>query len=167
MAGGALTNRCLCDHDALDGADPLRDQLEQTLVALGDHLGEQVVGTGGDDDVVDLGDLGQRVCDRLERAADAHAHHRLAGEAELERVGDRHDLHHPTLDEALHPLAQAATRAVLLLAARAAAAEAVGRRRSRRHGQQLLGLPALPLELWHLILGLLEPHALGGGAVEL
>ena len=31
----------------------------------------------------------------------------------------------------------------------------------------MLGLPTLPLELWHLILGLLEPHALGGGAAGL
>ena len=54
----------------------------------------------------------------------------------------------------LHPRAQAATRTVLLVATRAAVAEAAARRRERGR------LPTLPLELWHLILGLVEPHAL-------
>ena len=45
----------------------LGDQLEQVLVALADHLGQDVEGAGGDHDVVDLVELGERVGDRLER----------------------------------------------------------------------------------------------------
>ena len=52
---------------ARDRPDPLRDQLEQLLVALADHLDEHVEGAGGDDDVVDLVHRGERVRDRLER----------------------------------------------------------------------------------------------------
>ena len=53
---------------AVDGADPVADDLEQVLVALGDHLGQDVVAAGGDHDVVDLVELGQRVGHRLDRA---------------------------------------------------------------------------------------------------
>ena len=77
---------------------------EQVVVALGDDLDEQVVGAGGDHDVVDLGELGEGVGDRLERAADPDADHRLPGEAELERVGDRDDLHHAAVDQPLDAL---------------------------------------------------------------
>ena len=38
----------------LDGAEPVADDLEQVLVALGHDLGQDVVGAGGDHDVVDL-----------------------------------------------------------------------------------------------------------------
>ena len=42
--------------------------VEQLLVALADHLDEQVVGAGGDHHVVDLVERGDRVGDRLELA---------------------------------------------------------------------------------------------------
>ena len=77
---------------------------EQLLVALADHLDEQVVGAGGDHHVVDLVERGDRVGDRLERPAGPDADHRLPGEAELEGVGDRDDLHHPAVHEPLHAL---------------------------------------------------------------
>ena len=80
-------------------------RLEQVLVALADDLGEEVVGAGGDHDVVDLVQRGERVGDRLERPRDPDPDHRLAGEAELERVGDRDDLHDAAVDQALHALA--------------------------------------------------------------
>ena len=70
-----------------------------------DRLDEEVVGPGGDHDVVDLGQRGQRVGDRLQRALDPDADHRLAGEAELERVGDRDDLHDAGVEQPLDPLA--------------------------------------------------------------
>ena len=53
------------------------DQVEQLLVALADHLDEQVVGAGGDHDVVDLVQGGDRVGDRLQLALDADPDHRL------------------------------------------------------------------------------------------
>ena len=86
-------------------ADLVGDDLEQVLVALADDLGEDVEGAGGDHDVVDLVELGERVGHRLERAGHPDADHRLAREAELQRVGDRDDLHHAAVDEPLHPLA--------------------------------------------------------------
>ena len=49
-------------------ADLARDQLEQVLVALADDLDEEVVGAGGDHDVVDLVELGERVGDGLAAA---------------------------------------------------------------------------------------------------
>ena len=70
-----------------------------------DHLGEQVVGAGGDHDVVDLLERGEGVGDRLDLAVDPDADHRLPGEAELERVGDRDDLHDAAVGEPLHALA--------------------------------------------------------------
>ena len=77
---------------------------EQLLVALADHLDEQVVGAGGDHHVVDLVQGGDRVGDRLELAAGPDPDHRLPGEAELEGIGDGHDLHDAALDQPLHPL---------------------------------------------------------------
>ena len=43
--------------------------------------------------------------DAAEVALDLEADHRLAPEAERQRVGDRDDLHDAGLDEPLHPLA--------------------------------------------------------------
>ena len=56
---------------AVDRADPAADDLEQVLVGLGDHLDQQVVAAGGDHDVVDLLELGDRVRDRVEGAGHA------------------------------------------------------------------------------------------------
>ena len=66
---------------------------------------EQVERAGGDHHVVDLAQLGEPVGDRLEVARGPYADHGLAGEAELERVGDRDDLHHAGVEQPLHPLA--------------------------------------------------------------
>ena len=75
------------------------------LVALADRLDEQVVGAGGDHDVVDLVELGDQVGGLEQPAADPDADHRLAGEPELHGVGDRDDLHHAALDQPLDALA--------------------------------------------------------------
>ena len=57
-----------------------------------------------------------------------------------------------------HPMATAAVRAVLTVAACLMQRE--DRRRSARRGRPL---PALPLELWHHVLSMLETPQLGGG----
>jgi hypothetical protein len=74
------------------------------LVALADHFGEQVEGAGGDHHVVDLVHGHELVGDRFELAHRLDPDHRLAGEAQLEGVGDRDDLHHAAVGEPLHPL---------------------------------------------------------------
>ena len=74
------------------------------LVVLADHLGEDVERAGGDHHVVDLVHRGDRVDDRVEVALGLDADHRLPGEPDLQRVGDRDDLHDPGADQPLHPL---------------------------------------------------------------
>ncbi len=49
--------------------------------------------------------LGELVGDTVEVALDADADHGLAGEADLERIGDRDDLHDPRVEQPLDPLA--------------------------------------------------------------
>ena len=92
------------DEHPVDRADPVADDLEQVLVALGDDLGQHVVGAGGDHDVVDLVERRDRVGHRLDRAGHPDADHGLAREAELHRVGDRDDLHHAAVGQPLHAL---------------------------------------------------------------
>ena len=59
---------------------------------------------GGDDDVVDLGHLGQVLGDLDQLVAlAADADHRHLVEAELERVGDADDLEDPPLDQPVGP----------------------------------------------------------------
>ena len=60
---------------------------------------------GGDHDVVDFVDLGQLVGDRLDVAGHRDRDHRLPGQADLHRIGDRDDLHDAGVDQPLHPLA--------------------------------------------------------------
>ena len=96
-------------HDARDRPDPRGHQLEQVGVALADHLGEDVEATGGDDHVVDLLDVGERLGDRLARCLDDDAEHRLPGEAELERVGHGGDLHDPGVVSCLTRLTTASS----------------------------------------------------------
>ena len=88
------------------GADPAGDQVEQLLVAGADHLAQHVVGAGGHHHVdrpppwpTSASATG---CDG---AVDVDPDHRLAAEAELQRVGDRDDLHDAGVGEPLHPLA--------------------------------------------------------------
>jgi hypothetical protein len=85
-------------------ADLLED-LQQVVVVARDHLGEQVERARGDHHVVDRGDLREPVRGVLQLRRCAQADHRLAGEAQLERVGDRDDLHHARVQQPLHPLA--------------------------------------------------------------
>ncbi len=75
------------------------------LVVLAHDLEDEVVRPRHEHDVVDFGNCGERVGDRLDVALGLHADHRLAPESEAERVGDAHDLHHVALDEALDPAA--------------------------------------------------------------
>ena len=79
-------------------------KIEQGLVVLADRLDQQVVRAGGDDDVVDLGHLGQ-VLGHLDElgALAADADHRHLVEAELERIGDADDLEDPALDQPVRP----------------------------------------------------------------
>ena len=74
------------------------------LVALTDHLGEQVEGAGRDHHVVDLLHLRELVGDRLELTHRLDPDHRLAGEAELERIGHRDHLHHTAVGQPLDAL---------------------------------------------------------------
>ena len=80
-------------------------QLEQIVVVLADDFGDHVERAGGQHHVVDRRQLRQllRQFDAVARAADAD--HRLPGEAELHRIGDRDDLHDARVDQPLHPLA--------------------------------------------------------------
>jgi hypothetical protein len=75
------------------------------VVVLADDLDEQVEGAGGDDDVVDLAMArpGRRPPVRMSPST-AHADHGLAREAQLQRVGDRDDLHDAGVEQALHAL---------------------------------------------------------------
>jgi hypothetical protein len=73
-------------------------------IVLDDDLGHQVERASGDDDVVDRVDLGELVGDRLDGAAHRDGDERLAGEADLHRVGHRDDLHDARVDELLHAL---------------------------------------------------------------
>ena len=59
---------------------------------------------GGDHHVVDLVELGERIRDRAGVPPRAHADHGLPGEADLQRVGDGHDLHHARVEQPLHTL---------------------------------------------------------------
>ena len=89
---------------AVDRADAAAE-LDEVVVVLADHLGEQVVGAGGEHDVVGRGDRTDGLRDLGRVAAHLDAHHRLAGEAELHRVGHRDDLHDAGLLQLLNPLA--------------------------------------------------------------
>ena len=85
-------------------AQSIVHEVEQALVVLDHRLDEQVERTGGDDDVGDLGDraiFSARRSGRLPRDPD----HRHAPVPELQRIGDRDDLHHARLEQALHALA--------------------------------------------------------------
>jgi hypothetical protein len=75
------------------------------VVVLADHLGQDVERSGGDDHVVHLVQAGQRLDHRLEVALGLDPDHRLPGEAELQRVRHRDDLHHAGLDQSRHSLA--------------------------------------------------------------
>ena len=75
------------------------------VVVLADHLGEHVERARRHDDVVDLVHLGQRVgLTGPAPAVHAHADQGLPGEAHLQRVGDRDDLHDAGLQQPLHAL---------------------------------------------------------------
>ncbi len=56
------------DTTPVDRPDPPGDQLQQVVVALADHLDQEIEGAGGDHDVVDLAQLGQGVGDVVEQA---------------------------------------------------------------------------------------------------
>jgi hypothetical protein len=68
-------------------------------ITLADHLGEDVEAAGGDHHVVHLLDGRHRLGHRLQLTLDDDADHGLAREPELQRIGDRHDLHHAGGDE--------------------------------------------------------------------
>ena len=65
------------------GPDPA-DDVEELVVVLAHRLGEHVEGAGGDDDVVDLVEVGQRVGDHAGVPPRPHADHGLPGEADLQ-----------------------------------------------------------------------------------
>jgi hypothetical protein len=79
-------------------------------VALAHDLGEDVEPAGGDHDVVDLLDRRQGLGDRLAGTLDDHPQQRLPAEPELERVGDRDDLHHAGVLELLDAAAHGVLR---------------------------------------------------------
>src|SRR5436305_883384 len=85
------------------GADPAQD-LEQVIVVLADDLRQHVERAGGDDDVVDLLHVGELPGHFLQVAVGLDGDHGLPPEAERQRIGDGHDLHHAGVLEALHAL---------------------------------------------------------------
>ena len=80
--------------DLRDRPDPLVDDEQELVVVLRDHLRHQVERARGGDHVVDFLHRGQRLGDRLDVTLAPNADHRLPVEADGERVGDRHHLHH-------------------------------------------------------------------------
>src|SRR3954451_6324217 len=85
-------------------ADALAHQIEQVIVVLAHDLDEQVEAARRDDDIGDFWHLGDLAGDCFDVAFTPDADHRLTGEADLQRVGDRDDLHHATVEQALHAL---------------------------------------------------------------
>ena len=75
------------------------------LVIFADQLDQDVERARADDDVLELGESRELVRDVPQIAVGADADERLAGEADRERVGDRHDLHHVVVEKAPYPLA--------------------------------------------------------------
>ena len=74
------------------------------VVVLADDLGEHVERPGGDHDVVDLGDRGERVGDRRTSPSTRMPIMACRWKPDLERVGDRDDLHDALVEQPLHPL---------------------------------------------------------------
>ena len=74
------------------------------VVILANHLEQEVERARGQHHVVDLVHAGELVGDLLHVAVAAQADHGLAPEAELERVGDRDDLHDAGLVQPLDAL---------------------------------------------------------------
>ena len=108
-----------------NAADRVVEEVHEAVVVDGDELGEDVEAAGAQDDVVDLVDRGDLVGDEPDVALDADADERLAAEAELQRVGDRDDLHDPGLAEALDAAAHAGLGESDLLGDRPVGAAAV------------------------------------------
>ncbi len=75
------------------------------VVVLAHDLDDQVEGARRDDHVVDLGNLGQRVRDRVDVALHVDADQRLPLEPNLERISYRDDLDHAGVHESLDALA--------------------------------------------------------------
>ena len=82
------------------------DDAHLTAVAkrLRHDLGEDVVRTGADHEVVDLGHCLDEPSYRLHIAFDSNSDHRRSGEPKLHRIGDRDNLHDPGLLKPLDPL---------------------------------------------------------------
>ena len=78
------------------------DQGEELFVTVRDHLHQNVELAGDEHDEVDGIDAGKFFCYCFGVRARPQSDHRLVREAELERVGDGNDLHHPVLDEPTH-----------------------------------------------------------------
>jgi len=75
------------------------------VVVVDDHrLGEDVERACRQHHVHQFGNLGQRRGGAFEIPFDVDPDHQLAGEADLLRVGHRHDLHRAGLDQLLDPL---------------------------------------------------------------
>src|SRR3954452_793041 len=90
--------------DSQDLPQSFGEEAQQGVVVLAHGLDEEVVRTGGDDDVVDLRegcDLAGDLHELLGLAPDAD--HRHLVKAELERVGHADDLEDPALDEPVRP----------------------------------------------------------------
>lgn len=72
----------------LDPADLGVEQFEKAVVVLDQNLDEQVERSGGDDDVLNLGQGSHRVSSFHHIALDPYADHGLATETDLERNGE-------------------------------------------------------------------------------
>ncbi len=80
------------------------------LVVGADDLEQEVERAGGEDEVVDLGNRGESVGDGVDVTLGLDADHRLAVEAQRERVGHGDYLHDVVLDQALNALANRGLR---------------------------------------------------------
>jgi hypothetical protein len=90
--------------DTGDRPNLVVDHLQELCLIGTEHLGQDVVAAGGDDQIVDGVDLGELVSDIANVDIDVDAHHRQMSQSDHRRVGDGDDLHHPSLDQPVHSL---------------------------------------------------------------
>mgnify|MGYP003382110805 CR=1 FL=1 len=79
-------------------------EFNERVVVFADDFGKDVKRACAEDNVVDLGHLGEAVGHDSGITRDPDPEHRLATKAEAHRVSDRNDLHHTRLGELLHAL---------------------------------------------------------------
>src|SRR5439155_17930619 len=97
-------NKCLGGYHPWRSPNLCVEKVEKAVVVLADHFDDGVERARGEHDVVDGFDGGQLLGHPGGVAGAADADHRLPGETQLHRIGDRHDLHDAGVDHTLDAL---------------------------------------------------------------